>query len=388
MKYLILTALALLTVFNSVFAQYTTVQLDAGKDYFNDGQPLVSEKPLMFTGVLPADIRLVEVIVLPHKDKDSRVPLYQASFSAPEGTEMQNFAVPMNFKLRSSEKYDFHFNYFRELNGDEKEQIRRYISDNIEAYLNVNLTGEKNIKLEKSPKKLTEGMNDILRTALTDYRKADVNTQTQFSEIVTLKAEYLEKEDLSRDYVKKDSTMTLAQVRENARRAATDDMTEQLNREIDQIIEGDWLILDRTRVVNDYETESKQNFLSVSFGYGGAYLSGKLSEDFDYGSSPFLGLSVPLGNSTFAPKVLSNASLTLGAFTQNFENNDGREISGVLFNRPWFAGLDYKLFQFVRFTGGATFLQGVEGDGSKGEVNVRPFIGVGARINLNFSLEK
>ncbi len=384
MKNITLTAAVILTFLCQAVAQYGNIRLDSEKNYFNDGQPLVAEKALMFNGIVPDNIEMVEVTVLPHKDKDNRSALYQTRWNAPQDKEVTEFSVPMNFKLRSSEKYDFRFDYFRELNEVEKANLRSDIQANVNAYLDVNLKGDDNLKLENKPKRIIEGMNEILDNALFYLRSQGATARRDFSDITALKLERLDDSDLIKDLAKRDTTMSKVQ----ARQFVINDTKEQINREIEQIVSGDWLILESTRLVDDYETESKANFLSVSFGYGGAYLSGKFKEDFDYGSSPFIGLSVPLGNSTFAPKVLSNASLTLGAFTQNFENNEGREISGVLFNRPWFAGLDYKLFQFVRFTGGATFLQGVSGDGSRNEVSVRPFIGVGARINLNFSLEK
>ena len=384
MKNITLTAAVILTFLCQAFAQYGNVRLDANKNYFNDGQPLVAEKALMFNGTVPENIEMIEVTVLPHKDKDNRSALYQTRWDAPKNANVTEFSVPMNFKLRSSEKYDFRFDYFRSLNESEKQQLRADIQANVNAYLDVNLKGDDNLKLENKPKRIMEGMNKILDNALFYLRSQGATARRDFSDVTALKLERLDDSDVIKDLAKRDSTLTKI----GARESVINDTKDQINREIEQIVSGDWLILEESRLVNDYETESRANFLSVSFGYGGAYLSGKFSEDFDYGSAPFVGLSVPLGNSTFAPKVLSNASLTLGAFTRNFENEDGREVSGVLFNRPWFAGLDYKLFQFVRFTGGASFLQGVSGDGSKNEVSVRPFIGVGARINLNFSLEK
>lgn len=388
MKNFALITTIILTFLCPLVAQYTTVQLDDNKNYFNDGQPLSSEKALMFTGELPDNIKFLEISVLPYKNKDNRVALYTTTWRMPADASSRNFSAPMNYKLRASEKYDFQFDYFRNLNQSEKDRLEQDILANISAYLDVNISGDKSIKLLKNHKKIMEGMNDILHNSLLYYRSNNGQPLIQFSDIVSLKLQKLESENLSKDFVKKDSTTTVTQVRNQTRDALVDDLKDQVNREITRMIDAEWMILDKTRIVDDYETESKQNFLSVSFGYGGAYLSGKVSENFDYGSSPYLGLSVPLGNSTFAPKILSNASFTLGAFTKNFENNEGREISGVLFNRPWYAGLDYKLFQFIRFNAGATFLQGVQGDGSRGEVSIRPFIGVGARLNLNFSLEK
>lgn len=388
MKNIVLTTMVILTFLCPLFSQYATVHLDDNKNYFNDGQALTAEKSLMFTGLIPEGMKMLEISVLSYKDDAGQSPLYKAVWQGKGISEMQNFAVPVNYKLRASEKYDFRFDYFRGLDNAEKQQIEQDIRANVEAYLAAVAEGEKNIKLDKSPRKIVEGLNDILERLLQYYRPADLKTRVEFSEIVLLKIKRLEDANLAQSYSKKDSTMSIAEYRENTRAELIEDLHEQLDREVARILSPEWLVLSKTRLVDNYETEGKQNALSVSFGYGGAYLSGKFSENFDYGSSPYLGLSVPLGNSAFAPKALSNASFTLGAFTKNFTDNQGKEITGVLFNRPWYAGLDYKLFQFIRFNAGATFLQEIGTDGSKGSVAVRPFVGVGARINLNFSLEK
>ena len=100
----------------------------------------------------------------------------------------------------------------------------------------------------------------------------------------------------------------------------------------------------------------------------------------------------PLANSTLAPKFLRNSSLTLGAFLQDFEDTDGNKVTGFLVGTPTYLGLDYKLFEFIRFNAGATFLEkekvGQMSDDITSSLLVRPFIGLSARIDLTVSLGK
>ena len=81
----------------------------------------------------------------------------------------------------------------------------------------------------------------------------------------------------------------------------------------------------------------------------------------------------------------------MGVFTKNLEGDGGKEISGPLVGRPFYLGLDYKLFQFVRFNAGGAVLEEPElagMDNSNKRIFVQPFIGLSAKINLSLSLDK
>lgn len=147
-----------------------------------------------------------------------------------------------------------------------------------------------------------------------------------------------------------------------------------------------------SRHVDDQETEKRRGAFSINAGYGGVYLGGDL-DDFSYGNAPYLGLSFPMANSTLAPKFLRNSSLTIGAFLQDFEDGDGNKVTGFVVGRPIYLGLDYKLFEFIRFNAGATFLEkekiaGPDDPDLISSLLVRPFIGLSAKVDLSVSLGK
>ena len=80
-------------------------------------------------------------------------------------------------------------------------------------------------------------------------------------------------------------------------------------------------------------------------------------------------------------------------FTDNFENDGGQKVTGPLISRPFYLGLDYKLFQFVRFNAGGAILEEPEMDAAGMETGsnrifLQPFIGVSAKINLYLSLDR
>jgi hypothetical protein len=76
----------------------------------------------------------------------------------------------------------------------------------------------------------------------------------------------------------------------------------------------------------------------------------------------------------------------------NFEREDGSELSGPLFGRPYFVGLGYRLFRFVRLNAGMTLLEertpnaggGLEVEG----IQLQPFVGLSAEINISLGLKE
>jgi len=67
----------------------------------------------------------------------------------------------------------------------------------------------------------------------------------------------------------------------------------------------------------------------------------------------------------------------------------------MIVGRPVYLGLDYKLFEFVRFNAGAAFLEktemivsGAEAGQTNTKAFIRPFVGLSARIDLSIGFGK
>ncbi len=385
MKKIFLALFTIPLLCSAATAQYTTVTYDYTKNYFNQGQPIPAEKLLMFTGAVPDNSYRVELSIFSHKGNNM---LYQATW---EGESRSNFSIPINYRLRSSDRYDFQMDYFSPISERQRDQLQEQVLTRLYNYVDANLKLEKkSFELEKSSKKMLRELNEILANMLINYRVDGLNTQLTLSEAIQQKLDQLEDVDWTKDIQSGDTARTKQM--EQAATQQRDDLQAQLEGEVAQFFSNDLLVLTDSRYIDNYETEAKQSTLSINVGYGGVYLDGKLSKDLTYGDAPYVGLAIPLGNSTFAPRFLSNASLTLGIFTNNFEDENGNEVTGIIFDRPLYLGLDYKLFQFVHFNAGATLLETIDAsgnlDGNSTQVVVRPFIGLGTRIDLNFSIPK
>lgn len=387
MKDLLLGIVVMLSIVSSNFGQYTSVTYDIERNWFNEGQPLPAEKAMVFKGMMPQKAERMELNILSAKRQDL---LYQASTNIQSGKE---FSLPVNYKLRAADKYDFQIDFFTLFPISNRQKLENHLTATLNTYIDVNLTGDRSVKLLKKSKHITNEMNLIVADALKSYRVKIADWEPQVSEIVRLKLEQLEKADLEKSYIKGDTTTTKKAVRESTRQQLVNELKAQIGREINQLLNVEMLVVSESRIINDYETESIENGLSVNVGYGGVYLSGKL-EDANYGASPYVGLAFPLGNSVLGSKFLSNSSINVGFFLNDFEDENGNKVTGFLVNRPIYVGLDHKLFKFIHLNAGAAFLERSKIDlnnpteVSDTKVIVRPYVGLSARFNLKIGLGK
>lgn len=363
-------------------AQYTTVTYEFDKQWFNEGQPLPVESNMIIKGSVPTSVSYIEIQILSAKNQE----LYRAQ--SPTGNNGA-FAVPVNYLLRSGDKYNFRINLFEEMSSREKDNLRERTLATLNTYLDVNLKGNKSIKLRKRSKKTVNDMNALLVDLLQRYRSQVGKWQPTFSEVVRLKLEQLEKADLDQNYDRSDTTMTRVAALRNKRSELTAELEAQVAREVDQIIDAYQLILKQTQTINDYPTINKERALSISAGYGGIYLSGDRN-DLTYGASPFFGLAFPLGKAAIQSNFWTNTSVNFGFFLNELEDADGNTVSGLIVDRPLYFGFDHKLFKFVRLNAGAALLESEipNGAGLSQEVLIRPVVGLSARIDLTIGFGK
>lgn len=384
MKNIILVASAVLMFLYPSFAQFTAVNYDLERGWFNEGQALPAEKAMVIKAIPPQEVEAVKLTILSKKRNDV---LYEAVWNRQNNNEM---ALLIPYKLRASDAYDFRWDFYTPLSVSEREQLKAQIAMTLNTYIDVNLSGQKQIKLQKSEKKMVKELDAILKDALEYYRTSVPDWKFAFSEVVRLKLEQLEDTDLDATFTKKDSTETRTEIRTATRTGLVADLRAQIENELELLMNTDFLVNTSSQTVDDYNTESKNGSLAVNVGYGGVYLSGEW-DNFTYDDSPYVGLAFPLANSVLGSNFLSNASVTLGVFLNNFEDEDGNEITGLVVNRPIYLGLDYKLFEFVRFNAGATFL---ESNGNLGGANagsniiIRPYVGLSARFDLSVKMGK
>lgn len=379
MKKLILTLVAAMSLVGAGFSQYATINYDLQKNYFNEGQLLPAEKPLMFTGLVPEGVDIIEIEIFPSKAKNDKDLLYLATWKDFDQNENANYSLAVSYPLRASEKYDFRIDYYQTMEPRAQEALTRRIVDQAAAYLDANIIVKGNSAgITKSKNKMARELEAIISDALKDYRNQQDMGFDGLSETVRQKLANLTSIDFG-----KDVSNVLAATKEIEALKAV------MERDLQELMSKPWSKLFISRYVDDYETEKKKGVFSFNLGYGGVYLDGQL-DDLTYGSSPYVGVALPLSNSAIASKFLRNSSIVMGAFLRTFEDESGNKVGGVIIDRPLYLGLDYKLFDFIHFNAGGAFLEKTESLPANGAVGkntlIRPFIGLSARIDLSIGL--
>ena len=387
MKNFALVLVAIMGVLCPLSAQYATVNYDLNRNWFNQGQQLPAETDLVFTGKMPADAEVITVTILSAKRGDV---LHTATWHrVNKGDEL---SLPVNYKLRSDYTYDFQLDFYGPVTAAKKTELRQRLVTTLHAYLEAKQKDGTSIDFDGNAKKLTREMNELIANLLSPYQSRTGGWDRELSDLVALKFERMEKAKLTNGYDKRDTTATKETIKQSNRGLQLYEMENILSAEVDRILSVELLGLQDARVIDDYTTERKPGSLALNLGYGGAFLSGNIG-DGTYGSAPYVGVGLPLGNRVLGTKFFRNASLVAGVFVDTFEGSDGQEVKGFLIDQPLYVGLDYKLFQFVHLNAGATTLDGrtlqpADAVGAGNQLVVRPFVGLSARINLALGLGK
>lgn len=383
---LIITGLAL----SNSFAQYTTMSFDYEKNRFGENQPLPAEKPLIITGLTPPNIDIVEIKIFTAKGKAGREALGTATWKRPFNKSSDDFSLPVNYELKASKKYDLMISFYEQITPGQRQEIYAQLTTTLDAYLLQSFNYKKEgIKLVRNTKEMMADMNEIVTAGLSMYRSRTLQNFNGFSDIVRQKLEQLEKTNFSK--AKHIYTTGQQSEQKNAYRdQLISELKKLIHAEVRFVLNHELAILVDSRYIDDYPTEDRSSYFALNIGYGGVYLNDKIDDFNSFGDSPYIGVGLPFSTSTIAPRFFQNASLTLGVFTRNFENDQGEKITGPIFDRPIYAGLDYKLFQFVRINLGAALLEKISNNGAESSSNllIRPFIGVSGKINISVDLDK
>lgn len=380
----------LLSIFISLaaFGQYSTVIYNYQANRFGENEPLPAEKPILLTGNIPEFIEVVEVAIYQHKGVGEREALYSGFWKRTFNDKGTSFSIPINYPLQASKKYDVAIHFFRAVGDAEKAELFKQLESNLHAYLkqNTQVTRSK-VKLIRKSQQLLNDLNSIVYQGLKNYRSTTNIPFEGFSDIVAQSIENLDKIHLPESFKTLPDSIK-EQKKAELRANLLEDIKVQVSSELSYLMNQNWAALYDKRYIDDYPTEDRPTHFAINAGYGGIWLDGQLDDKSSIGDAAYFGLGFPLSTSSIAPRIFQDAAITVGFFTKNFSTNDGTTYSGPIFNRPLYAGIDYKLFSFIRLNAGAAILEKSSANGSGTDVVLKPFAGISAKVNISLSLDK
>ena len=385
---LILTTAALFMIVVA-YAQNRTLQYDYSNNRFGHNQPLPAEEPWTVSGQLPDGIDMVEVSLYQSDDLEEE-SIYSSEYRLPEGYQSDQFTIPMNRNLRGNDEYTVTISYFKRASDEEVERLRKMVTKALRSYIGLSSVADRNdIKLSKHPKLMIQDMDQIVNDGLSLYRSRVGNQFPGFSQIVYDKLEQID--DLTLRKAKFNVFASEDDPDERKQRVQyfkenLDELGKLVEREVSQFLGYHFFVLEQVRVIKDYRTEKTRNTIPLNVGYAAVFNQDELDEfdDSQYGGSPMLGLSVPLGNPYLSNKFWSNSSVSAGVLLQNVDYGN-REMTGPVIDRPLYLAYGYKTAYFIRLNLGTAIL--TEKDGSD-KIEFSPFIGISAEINLWLGLSR
>jgi hypothetical protein len=375
-KYLlftIFTALPFLGV-----GQIKTVEFDVVKNQINSGLALPSEEAFYIRGILPEGVELVEMTIF--KSNKSKTSGNVYSWRAPYQFKTNQYEIFVADQLRSNESYTLFFSFFKKADREEMDALRDAIHANLEAYIKANYqVGRGKINSLVADRVFLDHLNQIVVQGTENYAHLLGQEFRGFSDLVHQKV------DQTRKLRLRNAKFNIINRKKNDNQRALyahqliTELIDLTKAEVDQYLRSNMLMLVDIRNIEGYPTEKKPFYLPLNVGYAGTYFSGEF-DNLDYGTAPFVGLSVPLGNRMFT-KFLGNASLSTGVMLTNMQNRQNAEISGPLIGRPIYAGLGYTLFRVLRFNAGAA-LTSSDMNGNTENITIHPFVGFSLEFNL------
>ncbi len=359
-------------------AQFTTVTYDYEQNCFGDHQPLPAEQSLMITGLAPEQVDRVQVLIY-NEGAHTRDPLATGSWHRPttQAAKGTHFKVPIDYPLQTGKRYDILIHYYRPVSPTEATELHQALMQYLTAYVyQVFAVHGKKLRLTQKANEALQDLNDIVRSGLANYYFHTGNGFNGFSNLVYNELKHLQKVKLN-----KTTTASHEALLKQLCAMLDQELRAVLNHRLSQLID--------TRLLERYPVAKRKGYFALNIGYGSVLIEGNF-DNLTYGQSAYAGLAFPLATSKLAPTFMRNASLTMGVYFKDFTTATGARVTGPVVGRPLYLGLDYKLFQFVRFNMGAAFLETAQQNGNETTrtVFVQPFVGISAKINISLSLDQ
>jgi hypothetical protein len=361
---------AFLAASTIAFSQMQTVQLNSQKMVFNDGGDLPAAKAFIITTDVRKTTGMIKMQIFDGTNFKNK-PLNESNWKRNSDVNSSVAILPNHYKLRGGRDYTFRFLYYRDLDQNERSQIREMLNETVTAFVKTNIQQKENkYKFLSNPSDIYNSLNGILKEGMVNYETKTGSRITSFSTIV---------ENMLRVMVK---TKIVTDSTETVKNDPLQLLTRQLENEIEMVANSYQYVLDDEVALKNYPVEKTNNTLALNVGYAGIYNNGNVN-NLNYFSGPYAGVSFPLGKRAFSGRFWNNASVSAGIFLQDFKVSDSVKVSGPVIEKPIYAALGYRIFNFLKFHAGAAILEEKNGGSSGGNsVMVKPFIGLSIELNL------
>ncbi len=376
----------------SIFGQRKTVVIDPDTRRMNQGNLLPAQSYFDLQVPVNDEVGIIQVEI--HKGRNNDNLIEKTSWSRPINFRSNLAEIPVDIQLKSNTSYTFDLVIYSMLNDSDKVHLKGIVHQNVSNYLNAAFeTSSKGIATARKTDQTMSDLNDIVTRSLRDFRNLRDTEFEGFSDIVKLKLQQVDNARLSNAEFNIEREVSDSLLSENSVKAdyagkLMEELQQIILSEVDNYLDTDFVKLYDKLVIRNQVTERTQTVLPLFIGYGAVYLNGN-ADDLEYDSQPYAGFSIPFGRGNGA--WFSRTSFILGVFINNFKDADNKVITGPVVDRPVFAGLGFRIYDFIHFNAGvvATSMEKQNFSNIRTEnIDLKPFIGINAQFNLWLGLNK
>ena len=345
-------------------SQIPTVIFQQEFQSFDGGISLPAQKNFFISGDISESITKVGLQIYTSSKLDKLY--YSAFWSENINDKSPTFNILVNKLLRSNEEYTLVLDFYTKVEKPEHLQMVNMLQNSISEYVNAQTRIKRGYLIfNKPPEAIVNDINAIVRSAFRDY---DIE-MFRFSGIIT-------------DKIKQIESLKIKTEREDINAvSALSELKNLLDSEIRAYLPQEINKLVYQTIIKDYPTQKLPNVLGINLGYGATFF-----DETNIGYAPYAGLSIPLGNLTFAP-FMSRISVSTGIFLSDIEDENNLLYTGPVIKKPIYLGLGYRVYDFVRINAGAVMLEKSTAPSTK-DIDIRPYVGISIDLSLWIGLGK
>jgi hypothetical protein len=385
-------SILLLSCLQPTYGQRKIVVIDPDSRKMNQGNALPAQTYFDLQVPVSNEIGIIQVQI--HKGRSENNLVEKTSWSRPMNFRSNLAEIPVDIQLKSNTSYTFDVTIYSLLNDSDKVHLHAIVRQNISNYLNAAYeTTDKGITAARKSDQVLNDLNSIVVRSLKDLKSLRDTRFEGFSDIVKLKLLQVDNARLSNavyniDKRNTDTLSTDTTVKADYAVQLMEELESIIVSEIDNYLDTDFVKLYDKLVIRNQVTERTQTVLPLFIGYGAVYLGGNV-DNLEYDARPYAGFSIPFGRGNGA--WFSRTSFVLGVFINNFKDADDNVITGPVVDRPVFAGLGFRIYDFIHFNAGvvatSTAKQNLSNIKTE-NIDLRPFVGINAQFNLWLGLNK
>ena len=388
--------LALITllffIVSGTSAQRKTVVIDPDTRKMNQGNLLPAQTYFDVQVPVSEEIGIIQLAI--HRGRTNNNLIEKTSWSRPVNFTSNLAEIPVDIKLKSNSNYTFDITIYSMLTDSERVHLKGMIDQTVVNYLNAGFEANgKGIANSRTVDQSIADLNLIVTKSLRDFKSLRDRDFEGFSDIVKLKLKQVNNASLSNAQYNvrtdpADTTVTATEVKAGYVEQLMTELENIILSEVNNYLDMDFVKLYDKILIRNQVTERTQTVLPLFVGYGGVYLNGNV-DNLDYDSQPYAGFAIPFGRGNGA--WFSRTSFILGIFINNFKDADDNTITGPIVDRPLFAGLGFRIYDFIHFNAGvvatSTGKQNLSNIKTE-QIDLKPFIGINAQFNLWLGLNK